>query len=163
MPLQEATFRQFFRVVTSNVSLWYKDHSTANPLGVEPDPEITKVVVGDKFSEDGVEVVEDSGAWERRRLELDRIKAEVDQRCDWHKYYAGVCNCKNKKDQQDDEENEDEEEEEEEEKEEMEGKAEAKIIQVENQQEVKDPGVGSGTGDTGNEERDSNSKVCTML
>ena len=57
MPLKEATFRQFFRIVTSKVSLWYRDHSTPNPLGVEPDPEITRTVVGDKFSEEGVEVV----------------------------------------------------------------------------------------------------------
>ena len=30
------TNRQFFRLVTSDVSVWYADHSTANPLGVEP-------------------------------------------------------------------------------------------------------------------------------
>ena len=57
LPLKEGTHRQFFRIVTSDVSLWYKDHSTANPLGVEPDPTITKIVVGDKFSEEGVEII----------------------------------------------------------------------------------------------------------
>ena len=55
--LKVGTHRQFFRIVTSDVSLWYKDHSTANPLGVEPDPKITKIVVGDKFSEEGVEII----------------------------------------------------------------------------------------------------------
>lgn len=95
--------------MTSKVSLWYKDHSTANPLGVEPDPEITKVVVGDKFSEDGVEVVEDPGAWERRRQELERIKAAEGLRCDWHQYYAGVCNCNNKEDDHEDDEDEERE------------------------------------------------------
>ena len=59
MPLKEATFRQFFRIVTSKVSLWYRDHSTPNPLGVEPDPDITRTVVGDKFSEEGVQIVEE--------------------------------------------------------------------------------------------------------
>jgi len=57
LPLEKDTFRQFFRVVTSDVSFWYKDHSTPNPLGVLPDPAITKIVVGNKFSDEGVEVV----------------------------------------------------------------------------------------------------------
>ena len=61
MPLETSTYRQFFRLVSSEVSLWYRDHSTPNPLGVQPDPALTKVVVGDKFSEEGVEVVEVSG------------------------------------------------------------------------------------------------------
>lgn len=57
LPLPEGGPRQFFRLVTSQVSLWYTDHSTANPLGVVPDPAITNTVRGDKFSQDGVEVV----------------------------------------------------------------------------------------------------------
>ena len=60
LPLKERTYRQFFRLVTADVSLWYRDHSTANPLGVEPDRNVTKIVVGNKFSEEGVEVVEHS-------------------------------------------------------------------------------------------------------
>ena len=55
VPLEAGTERQFFRIVTSNVSYWYKDHSTENPLGVRPDL-FTKIVKGNKFSEDGVEV-----------------------------------------------------------------------------------------------------------
>ena len=43
--------------LTPQVSLWYTDHSTANPLGVRPDPRVTKVVRGDKFGMEGVEVV----------------------------------------------------------------------------------------------------------
>ena len=58
LPLSETSVRQFFRLVTSEVSLWYRDHSTPNPLGVEPDPNITRVVVGNKFSEDGVQLME---------------------------------------------------------------------------------------------------------
>ena len=57
LPLAKGTYRQFFRIVTSEVSLWYMDHSTSNTLGVEPDPTITKIVVGDKFCEEGVEII----------------------------------------------------------------------------------------------------------
>ena len=57
LPLKERTYRQFFRIVTSDVSLWYRDHSTANPLGVVPDPDITKIVAGNKFSDEGVEII----------------------------------------------------------------------------------------------------------
>ena len=41
------------------VSLWYTDHSTANPLGVRLDPKVTKVVRGNKFGMEGVEVVKE--------------------------------------------------------------------------------------------------------
>lgn len=57
LPLKTGTNRQFFRLVTGPVSLWYKNHSTPNPLGVKPDPKTTRIVVGDKFSEEGVEIV----------------------------------------------------------------------------------------------------------
>ena len=60
LPLKERTYRQFFRIVTADVSFWYKDHSTPNPLGVKPDPKVTRIVTGDKFSEEGVEVVDKS-------------------------------------------------------------------------------------------------------
>ena len=40
------------------MSLWYRDHSTASPLGVLPDPAITRIVTGNKFSEEGVQIVE---------------------------------------------------------------------------------------------------------
>ena len=49
LPLKKKTYRQFFRLVTSQVSLWFEDHSTKNPLGVVPDPNITKIVKGSKF------------------------------------------------------------------------------------------------------------------
>ena len=41
----------------TQVGLWFADHSTPNPLGVKPDPDITKIVVGNKFSEEGIEIV----------------------------------------------------------------------------------------------------------
>lgn len=54
LPLKKSMRRQFFRLVTSKVSLWYEDHSTKNPLGVEPDSEKTKIVKGSKFDKKGV-------------------------------------------------------------------------------------------------------------
>jgi hypothetical protein len=59
LPMEEGTYRQFFRLVTSQVSLWYEDHSTKNPLGVVPDPEVTKIVKGSKFDKVGVTLVDD--------------------------------------------------------------------------------------------------------
>ena len=46
--------------MTGPVSLWYQDHSTTNPLGVKPDPKVTTIVAGDKFSEKGLEIVSGS-------------------------------------------------------------------------------------------------------
>ena len=57
LPLKERTYCQFFRVVTEQVSFWFADHSTANPYGVSPDPNITKIVRGNKFDTDTLEVV----------------------------------------------------------------------------------------------------------
>lgn len=45
----QSGIRQFFRVVTSEVDLWFTEHSTANPLGVTP-PEHVTLVCGSKFS-----------------------------------------------------------------------------------------------------------------
>ena len=57
-PVKERTYRQFFRVVTENVSLWFADHSTPNPCGVLPDSSITKIVRGNKFDSDSLEIIE---------------------------------------------------------------------------------------------------------
>ncbi|RHY17293.1 hypothetical protein DYB25_014180 [Aphanomyces astaci] len=46
LPLPVTTFRQYFRLVTSGVSHWYADHSTPNPLGIQP---TAKIVFGNKF------------------------------------------------------------------------------------------------------------------
>jgi hypothetical protein len=51
LPLKQGTRRQYFRLVTSNVSVWYEEHSTPNPLGVEP-PEDVIILKGSKFRED---------------------------------------------------------------------------------------------------------------
>jgi hypothetical protein len=42
LPLQAGMFRQWFRLVTHEVDLWYEKHSTTNPLGVIPTCEIIK-------------------------------------------------------------------------------------------------------------------------
>ena len=163
LPLKEATFRQFFRIVTSNVSLWYKDHSTPNPLGVEPDPEVTRTVVGDKFSQDGVELVEDPGAWDRRRLEVERIQAEVDQRCEMHQYYAGICDCNNDKGAEQDDEHEDEDDEDDDDDDEEE---EVDDPNPDEKVEVNDSGSNIEKAVVERNEEDperKNSKVCTML
>ncbi|RHY40644.1 hypothetical protein DYB26_009973 [Aphanomyces astaci] len=46
LPLPVTTFRQYFRLVTSGVSHWYADHSTPNPLSIQP---TAKIVFGNKF------------------------------------------------------------------------------------------------------------------
>jgi len=40
-------YRQFFRLVSSDVDAWFSKHNTRNPLGIKPD---TKVVDYDKFA-----------------------------------------------------------------------------------------------------------------
>ena len=57
-PLKAGTSHQFFQLVMSEVSLWYEDHSTPNPNGVKPDPKVTKIVKGNKFHLNGVEIVD---------------------------------------------------------------------------------------------------------
>jgi hypothetical protein len=49
LPSQRDGVRQFFRVVTSAIDLWFTQHSTANPLGVTP-PAHVKLVRSDKFA-----------------------------------------------------------------------------------------------------------------
>jgi hypothetical protein len=49
LPVGRDVYRQYFRFVTSGVSLWYKKHSTENPLGVVPDSRWTQIITEDKF------------------------------------------------------------------------------------------------------------------
>jgi hypothetical protein len=48
LPLKKGEFRQYFRFVTSQVGIWYEDHSTKNDCGVVP-PETVRIVKGSKF------------------------------------------------------------------------------------------------------------------
>mmetsp|Transcript_7564 Transcript_7564/g.19707 ORF Transcript_7564/g.19707 Transcript_7564/m.19707 type:complete len:372 (+) Transcript_7564:67-1182(+) len=52
LPLPAKTHRQFFRLVTPNIDVWYVDHSTPNPLGVTP-PEGVTILAGSKFARAG--------------------------------------------------------------------------------------------------------------
>ena len=47
--LPQGTARQYFRLVTGDISVWYSAHSTANPLGTVP-PAAVKVVHENKFT-----------------------------------------------------------------------------------------------------------------
>jgi hypothetical protein len=51
LPMEQSVHRQYFRLVTSSVGMWYEQHNTANPLGIVPDPQITQVVAHNKFHE----------------------------------------------------------------------------------------------------------------
>jgi len=51
LPQKESGFRTFFRVVTPSISVWYADHSTANPK--VPLPVNVKVITGSKFEDKG--------------------------------------------------------------------------------------------------------------
>jgi len=46
IPLEQGAYRQYFRFVTSSVSVWYEKHSTKNRLGIQPP---CKVITHDKF------------------------------------------------------------------------------------------------------------------
>jgi hypothetical protein len=36
IPVKKETKRQFFRLVSENISVWYSKHNTANPFGIKP-------------------------------------------------------------------------------------------------------------------------------
>ena len=48
VPLAADTYRQFFRLVTTEVSVWYEEHSAENPTGVQPG-EGVRIIKGSKF------------------------------------------------------------------------------------------------------------------
>jgi len=49
LPLNCPTHRQFFRLVTEGVNVWYAKHSTPNPLGIVP-PDNVRIIEEDKFA-----------------------------------------------------------------------------------------------------------------
>lgn len=51
LPVDHLVYRQFFRLVTSNISAWYSQHSTANPLGCEVGENIL-IINENKFTSD---------------------------------------------------------------------------------------------------------------
>lgn len=48
LPLPDGGYRQFFRLVTEKVDVWYDQHSTPNPFGVTP-PESCRIISENKF------------------------------------------------------------------------------------------------------------------
>lgn len=48
LPLPAGTKRQYFRLVSSGISVWYSKHSTPNPIGIVP-PDHVKIIHTDKF------------------------------------------------------------------------------------------------------------------
>ena len=36
LPLSRSAYRQYIRVVTGEISIWYSQHNTANPTGITP-------------------------------------------------------------------------------------------------------------------------------
>eukprot|EP01084_Bolivina_argentea_P095224 171211_1 len=49
LPMEQSGYRQFFRLVSSNLSVWYPKHSTPNPIGTVPDELVTRIDNRDKF------------------------------------------------------------------------------------------------------------------
>lgn len=47
LPQAEDGYRQFFRVVTSGINLWFEEHSTPNPNC--PLPKHVRIIRGNKF------------------------------------------------------------------------------------------------------------------
>ena len=47
--MKKTEYRQFFRLVTGKVSLWYEKHSTKNPYGLMPDSKTTTIIKEPKF------------------------------------------------------------------------------------------------------------------
>ena len=48
LPSTSRTYQQVFQFVLSDVSIWFEDFSTPNPLGLIPDPLVTKIVKSSK-------------------------------------------------------------------------------------------------------------------
>jgi hypothetical protein len=49
VPADAPVRRQYFRLAAGTISAWFAHHSTPNPLGYMPDPEV-RIVQGDKFA-----------------------------------------------------------------------------------------------------------------
>jgi len=52
LPIRSAddkiVYRQYFRLVVGDISAWFADHSTVNPMGIVP-PETVRIISGSKF------------------------------------------------------------------------------------------------------------------
>ena len=50
LPMEKDGWRQFFRLVSHKLGVWYDAHSTKNPIGIKPNKKITKIIKGSKFT-----------------------------------------------------------------------------------------------------------------
>lgn len=50
LPLKTKSYRQFFRLVTGPIAVWYSEHSTQNPTGIKP-PSSVKILDINKFKQ----------------------------------------------------------------------------------------------------------------
>ena len=48
MPMTESAYRQWIRFVTKDVSVWYTEHSSPNPLGIKPSQDC-EIITKSKF------------------------------------------------------------------------------------------------------------------
>ena len=89
LPLTQTTMSQIFRITTSEVGFWFKDHYTANPLGVLPDPNVTDIVVGKEFSEEKLKLDHDwkeKGYKQMNIIEYERRRGCLCRRCIYINY-----------------------------------------------------------------------------
>ena len=112
LPLTTAGHRQYFRLVTSSVSAWYTEHSTENPLGIKPDPKVTRSGTGgfgsvleqnryQKFIKKGnLFMLKDVGREFGSEVEVDRSDpgsstATSSRPCqsDWRRKQRGLMSC----------------------------------------------------------------------
>ena len=81
LPLENGTYLQFIRVVTANLSHWSAHHSTPNPCGVQPDPNRTQIVKGNKFIKNSLKVIELEKYFEYdlkcKKTILSRMKCKI--------------------------------------------------------------------------------------
>ena len=79
----EGVYRQYFRLVTGDVSLWFEEHSTKNPNGVVPDPNLTKTIKYSKFEDNLPRLLDET-------LELPEEEDEPTALDSFRKYWYSV-------------------------------------------------------------------------
>lgn len=76
LPLEKTTYRQFFRLVTEQVSVWFARHSTPSPTGVMPN---CRIVHWDKFGDAAQETTKKSmKTWNEPRSDESSLGSDDD-------------------------------------------------------------------------------------
>jgi len=68
VPVVQNCDRQYIRLVTSDVSVWYSKHSTPNPLGIVPPASVVQLHF-DKFSANADQLLQEAVASHAKQLE----------------------------------------------------------------------------------------------